>query len=169
MKVDFDTFEEYLTIDKFHLDDAISNHAELLYRISEALAHATNARDCAKKDLEDQYARTTLKIRELAVKSGIKTTEDQIKQSAQTDKDYEDAQYEYLASKLACDKLQALKDAFIARGYMIREMAGLWVAGYFADNPIKADEQIVDSTRYNMARQAIAEKRQRRGLDHRSD
>lgn len=169
MKIDFDAFEEYLTIDKYHLDGAVSNHAELLYRISEELAYANNSKDAAKKAVDDQYARTTLKLRELAAKNGVKTTEDQVKQSAQTDKDYEEAQYNYLANKLACDRLQALKDAFIARGFMIREMAGLWVAGYFADQPIKADEQTIDSTRYNMARQAIADKRQRRKIGLRNE
>lgn len=154
--------QSYLTIDKHQLDDAITHHAELLFTVSNALAHEVNERDLLKKELEEQYAATTLKMRDLAIKSGIKTTEDQIKQSALLDEEYKEAQVRFLNKKLHCDRLQAMKEAFIARGYMIRDLAELWIAGYFSDMTIKATEQTADDLRAQLARQAMTEKRKSR-------
>lgn len=159
MKFDIEELESYLRIDKHDLDLAVSRHAELLHRVSKDLAFAINDRDLAKKELEDQYAVTTLAIRDSNTKNGVKCTEDQIKQLAQVDDDYNDAQQNYLVARLHCDKLMALKEAFIARGYMIREMCQLWVANYFADSAIKTDSPTAEQVRYDMARSAIAEKR----------
>ena len=152
----------YLTIDKHQLDDAIMHQAELLFMVSNALASEINERDLLKKELEEQYAITTLKLRDLALKNGVKTTEDQIKQGALLDDEYKEAQIRFLDKKLKCDRVQAIKEAFIARGYMIRDLAELWIAGYFSDITIKATEQTADDLRAQLARQAMTEKRKSR-------
>jgi uncharacterized protein YneF (UPF0154 family) len=159
MRFDIEELESCLRIDKHDLDLAVSRHAELLHHVSKALAFAINDRDLAKKEMEDQYAITTLSIRESNAKSGVKTTEDQIKQMAQIDEDYAESLRVYHAARLKCDKLSALKEAFVARGYMIREMCQLWVSDYFADSAIKADDRNAETVRYELARNAISKKR----------
>ena len=164
-------FEQHLLIDKHHLDEAISHQSSLLYQVSSELALSLSVRDELKQHVDEAYAFISLGLRDEAAKSGTKITEDFIKQSVMTESTYTDVVKDYLSQKGYCDRVQALKDAFVARGYMIREMAGLWVAGYYADSAITTDSTTAQNARYEVARAAIAERRQlkRRPLAGESD
>lgn len=152
-------FKESLIIDKYNLEEAVQTQATLYFAVSDALAQEISKRDAYKKAMEEVYAMASLEFRQESAKQGVKMTEDQIKQSALLDKAYQTLQNDYLSQRLLCDRLSALKEAFSNRGYMIRDLVSLWIAGYFSDNAVKADEKIVESVRYDIARQAISEKR----------
>mgnify|MGYP000851123704 FL=1 len=149
----------HLKIDKHDLDNEVTRHSDLLHTALEAHAHAVNLRDAAKNKVEELYAELSLKYRRDADNSGIKMTEDRIKQSVLVDKQYKDVQNDLLLLKLDCDKLAALKDAYTSRGYMLRELAGLWIGGYFSNRSIEGTEHLAETARYNHARHAITDAR----------
>lgn len=152
--------KEYLIIDKHDLDNAVSYQSELLYQVSYAVTLAINAKDLAKKEIDDCYANVSLALRQESIENKLKITEDQIKQNVQTSSEYEIAQLNYLNKKQYSEQLIALKEAFISRGYMIRELCGLWTANYFADSAVKSDNNpSVSEVRYNVARTALVSQR----------
>lgn len=153
------TLTTNLKIDKHSLDNEVTHHSDFLHSALDAHANAVNLRDGAKNQLEELYAELSLKYRREADNAGVKTTEDKIKQSVLIDDQYKKLQAQLLLLKLDCDKLAALKEAYLARGYMLRELAGLWLGGYFSNRSIDGMEHLVDNARYNDARYAITEMR----------
>lgn len=154
-----DEFTDYLTIDRHALDDAIQKQPSLYFAVSDALAAELSVRDGLKKKVDEVYADVTLQMRQESVRTGIKITEDQVKQTALLCPDYQQTHEEYLQQKLLCDRLLALKEAFSTRGYMLRDLVSLWVAGYFSTTPVKVSEQQQEQVRYETARHAIAARR----------
>ncbi len=72
------------------------------------------------------------------------------------DEDYREDSKRYLRAKWETDVWAALKDAYNARGYMIKEMAELWKANYFNTESIKGGTEDVQ---YEMQRAKLAENR----------
>jgi hypothetical protein len=61
----------------------------------------------------------------------------------------------YILAKTRADTLQALKDAFQQRSYMLRELASLYVSSYYDESSVKGtgktDKMIYDRQRERMA------------------
>jgi len=145
-----------LQFNKHELDEAILHHGELFFTVSERVANYSSIRDEAKKRMEESYARNSLRIREQATEEGRKLTEDLVKQLTLLDDDYKEDSICYLRAKWETDVWTALKDAYNARGYMIKEMAELWKASYFNTEAIKGGTEDVQ---YEIQRAKLAENR----------
>jgi hypothetical protein len=152
----YEQCKEGLKFNKHELDTAILHHGELFFNVSERVAHYSSIRDEAKKRMEESYARNSLRIREQATEEGRKLTEDLVKQLTLLDEDYREDSKRYLRAKWETDVWAALKDAYNARGYMIKEMAELWKANYFNTESIKGGTEDVQ---YEMQRAKLAENR----------
>lgn len=151
----FEELQEHLAFSKHDLDTAILQHSELYFEVSEQYVNATSIRDECKQLMEESYAKNSLRIRDQAVEEGRKLTEDLIKQLTLLDPEYQDAQKEFLLAKNKMELWGALKEAYNARGYMIREIAELWKANYFATNAVEGSTDIT----YEASRSLLAEKR----------
>lgn len=153
----YEQFVESLAFDKHNLDAAILHHSELYFAVSEAYAQAASLRDEAKKLMEESYARNSLRIREQASEEGKKLTEDLVKQLTLLDDDYKEDTTKYLKAKLDADLWGALKESYSSRGYMIKEIAELWKASYFATEAVKGPA--VEELEYEANRATAAKKR----------
>lgn len=158
-KVDlYDSLVESLAFSKHDLDNVVLEHSSLYFAVSEQYAIACSLRDEAKKELEESYAKNSLRIRDQLADEGKKATEDLVKQLTLLDDDYKEATSNYLNRKLKADLWGALRESYSSRGYMIKEIAELWRASYFSTTAI-TDSSEVSELQYEAAKAAMNEKR----------
>jgi len=156
MKID--EFKKYLIIDKHQLDDEIVKQAQLFYTVAEAHAEAVAERDAAKELLAEADA---IIDRDLRKKAGEKLTEPAIKHRVQMDTRHVQATNQYFDAKLKAEKLNALREAFKDRSFMLRELAGLFQTSYYDASTLKPTGA-TDHAVYEAQRRRIAADRERR-------
>lgn len=164
---DIDEFKAALAIDRYSLDTCITEQVILFSEVSEETVDALARRDTAKKHMEEMYADVSLRIRQEAVDEGKKMTEGLVKENVLVSVDYIEAQDAYFEIKNQADHWSALKEAFMQRSYMIREMGALYVAGYFAEITVKGpdtEEAVLKQARERAkeARRPIPERKRNR-------
>jgi hypothetical protein len=150
--------KKFLEIDKLSLDDEIIRQPSLFYSVSEAYVAAVGERDTLKEQLASTDAEIDGEIRSNAK---TRVTDTAVKNLVQCDKDHEKAFKAYIAAKVKADQLGALKEAFQQRGYLLRDLASLYVANYFDHSSIQGTSS-QDKTIYEARRRTLAEARQRR-------
>lgn len=135
-----DNYRGKLRIDRLALDDGIEEHASLFYEISEEHALAMSRRDTAKAAMDEVYSISADQVRRDFSESKDKHTEAQIKEAVVLDPDYlaAIAQYQDRAKEAAL--LGAMKDSFEQRGRMLRELAQLYISGYFSITSVRGSE-----------------------------
>lgn len=156
MTFDYHALKERLAIDKHNLDDVIMEQPGLFYDVSEQLTIALAERDAAKENLEIVNAELDSKWRK-NLQSQAKLTEKVISNHVMQDPDHEAAFTEYLTFKSKADRLQALKDAFQQRSYMLKSLVALYTANYYEDSAMKPSRaQEVSHYAANRTRIALA-------------
>lgn len=160
--------KKHLSLDKYALDDELEKQATVYYEICEAAASALSKRDTAKHQLELTDARLGDEIRTKAGRLGEKMTEAKLAQEVTCAEEHVQAYEEYLEAKHQADLWAALKEAFSQKGHALREMADLYVSGYFAGSDIKTgvERPNKDKADYERDREQIAQ--QRRVLNKKS-
>ncbi len=158
MKALYTELTEELAFSPHELDKAVLQHSILYQKVHENYAIACSERDGLKKLLEEVYAQVSLKIREQANMEGKKLTEDLVKQMTLLDSDYQVVTTSWLDSKLDSELWGALKESYSSRGYMIKEIADLWMASYFATTSI-SNSKPVGEVQIQQVRSAVALKR----------
>lgn len=155
--------QESLTIDKSVLDDEVIRQPVLFYTVSEMLVDALAERDAAKEELNSVDADLDgIWRRKLGKDPKAKATEAVVKNHVQLSAEHEKAFGVYLTAKTKADRLSALKDAFQARSYMLRDLVSLYSANYYEDasvKPTKAQE----ASQYASNRSRIGNARAARG------
>src|ERR1700685_1251160 len=98
---DFDIaeFREYLKTDKHALDQELQEQPMLMFKVSEAFAHAASERDMLKEHVATADAKLDSEARRLFDKREEKYTEAMIKNAVQVDKKHEKATEEYFNAK----------------------------------------------------------------------
>lgn len=155
----YEQLKEQLAFSEHALDEAVLHHSQLYFTVCEEYTIACSIRDDAKKNMEESYAQNSLRIRDQALEENKKLTEDLVKQLTSLDRDYKEACKKYLSAKLEADLWGSLKEAYNTRGYMIREMAELWRASYFATSSINQPNTTAGELQYEATRSAYAIKR----------
>lgn len=156
------TIEYYvgqLAIDKFNLDSCIEMQAGLFNEIAVELAEAISQRDFLKKDYEDVQAEVGAEVRMEAKTSNNKMTDKAVCECIAEDKDVKQAYSDFLDSKRMVDLWSSLKESFLQRSYMIKELAGLYIAGYFADKSFVSAEYAGEEIAVDSARKKAASAR----------
>jgi hypothetical protein len=139
---------EKIKFDRDALDDAIEEQSGLFLEAADAHALAISDRDLAKSEMEQEFARACDRAR-----NGEKKTEAAIKEAAQMDKKYKAAEKRYLDAKLNADYSVSLRESFDMRGKMLREMAQLFIAGYYQASSVsghirkEVDDRVASSNR----------------------
>lgn len=149
-----------LAIDKTVLDDEVIRQPVLFYAISEAMTEAIAVRDAAKEELATIDAELDHTVR-AKFASLEKYTEAMVKNGIQTSVKHQKAFTAYLDAKVAADKLEALKDAFKQRSYMLRDLVSLYSANYFEQSSLKPPAA-VEASHYHANRARIATARANR-------
>jgi hypothetical protein len=120
--------ERGLRIDRDDLDSCLIEQPDRYYHVAAALAAATADRDAAKLDLDATYADLDRTVRAEAEKAGEKTTEARIQQEIKLDRTYDAAKRRIADLDARIGALQALKEAFSQRSFMLRELVALVIA-----------------------------------------
>ncbi len=162
MTVSIEEFRKYLQIDRSSLDDEVMRQASLLFAVSEASIEATAERDALKDNLLQIEAALDKEIRHDFETTKTKFTETQIKSLILMNGSRVQTNDDYLASKTKADKLIALKEAFQARGFMIRDLCSLYSANFFESSSVRATPKMSDRV-YDQRRARLAEGRKNRG------
>lgn len=136
-RVTIEQLKEHLTIDKNALDDELEKQALVYFEICEASAHALSSRDELKQVMEVVDAEIADGIRTRAAKTGDKITEAKLSQEILLDDKHTEAYSAYLEAKKDADLWAALKESFSQKGFALRELAELYISGYFAGSGIR--------------------------------
>src|SRR6185437_11627731 len=130
--------KKQLAIDKTALDDEVIRQPGLFYEVSEQLTMANAERDGAKEELATVDAELADKWRRSLAKTVKgRVTDAMVAQCVQTSADHEKAFTIYLNAKAKAEKLLVLKDAFMQRSYMLRDLVTLYSANYYEDTSLK--------------------------------
>lgn len=157
-----DQLRAALAIDKSALDDELIRQPMLMEQVGEAYAEACAQRDWAKEELETINSKLSHAARKrLAKDAKYKITEGMVLEEIQASPQHQKAFEDYLDAKLEADKLQALKDSFHQRGFMLRDLCNLYVSRYYEQNSVNSGHA-VEATHYNAYREHAAEQRGRR-------
>jgi hypothetical protein len=155
--------QDNLAIDKSVLDDEVIRQPVLFYTVSEMLVDALAERDAAKEELGSVDADLDgIWRRKLAKDGKTKVTEAMVANHVQLSAEHEKAFATYLTAKTKADRLTALKEAYQARSYMLRDLVALYSANYYEDasvKPTKAQE----ASHYASNRSRISNARAARG------
>src|ERR1035437_8985262 len=130
-------YKRALKIDKDALDEALMRQPQLFDDVAQEHAEAISERDALKEAVDVAKARAELSVRLKLEKLGEKVTEPLVKTRTELHPDYRQAVKDYLQAKKASDILQAHKEAFQQRSYVLKDLAALYVAGYFSVNSVK--------------------------------
>ena len=154
--------ETELQIDRNALDDELVHQPSKFLQASRDYAEALSVRDQAKQDVEVSKAEASLRIRRQCEQDGEKVTEAIIAARVETDKKCRQAVTTYLDSKKACEEALALKEAFMQRSYVLKDLAALYIAGYYGSDSVRggAARELRDHE-YSNNRAKLAEKRRR--------
>lgn len=151
-----------LRIDKHDIDNEIERQPSLFFDVSREVTAAAARRDYLKEELQRIDAKLDGKYRRRAVKQSTKYTEAQIAHMIALDDDHIAASNALIDAREHADTMQALKESFNQRSYMLRDLASLFVANYFERSAVKANGD-VKNARAKKNIDAMSEMRHRVG------
>lgn len=158
---DIDELKGYLRIDKTNLDDEVVHQPSLFYEISEAVVDAIAQRDALKEDLANIDADLDQETRKKVEREEKRITDTAVAKAIQRHPKHATAFSKYMAAKFKADQFLALKEAFVQRGYMLRDLCQIYVAGYYEKTSIQGSSA-TDTVVYTKRRQQMAEARANR-------
>lgn len=147
--------KQHLRIDRNSLETELEAQADLFYEVCEHHARAISRRDELKTASEEQYALCADAIR----RGEDKVTEAHVKEQVSMDKDYLDACATFLEAKKLADLFAGLRDAFDQRGKMLRELAQLYLGGYYQAVRVESGGSVMRTAMAGAAREAMAGQR----------
>lgn len=158
MTEELEDYRELLQINKYNLDEHLTQQADVYYRVSEGYANAVSRRDQAKEDLAREDADIAHQLRREAEREGAKLTEAKLAQAVLLDERHDEAHKKLSKAKNEADHWGILKDSFVQRASMLKELAGLYCAGYYVDEAFK-DNTATKEIRSDINKKKVAEKR----------
>lgn len=157
-----ESLRKLLEIDKYEIDEEIVRQPQLFFEIGEAAVKAAAERDFAKDELKRIDAELYGTLRRKLEKGSGKATEGQVTNAVLTDKQHIRAVKRYIRANEKSDLLQALKEAFNQRSYMLRDLASLYVANYYEKSSMTSETDVRDvKAKKNIDRMAKARKADR--------
>src|ERR1700719_230785 len=124
-----------LKIDKFLLDDELVNQPTLLCDITDAYAEAIAIRDTLKEALKTTDALLDAEVRQ---RKDIKVTDAVAMNLVQAHPEHAKAAKAAGDAKLQADKINAIKEAVVDRGFALKTLAELAMANYYERNSVKS-------------------------------
>lgn len=155
--------ENGLRIDKYALDDELIEQAHFYNEVAQRHADAISYRDEAKADFEGIKAKVGLTIRQQFAQAGEKITESGVDARIVAHPEYQNALTTLAAWSDRVNRWSGLQTAIQQRGYALKDLSTLYVAGYWADRSASTVSREVKTGRADSAREKIVEKvRERR-------
>lgn len=132
-----------IPIDEHSLIEMQGIQTDSYFEVGQRLALEVSRKDAAKQFLGLVKARVEDGIRTDAKESGEKVTEGTVASRVALDSEVIEAENIVLDAERAMRELTALKDAFQQRSVMLRDMAALWIAGYYSDSATEGADKAV--------------------------
>jgi hypothetical protein len=151
-------FTESLAIDKLALDECCIQQPTLFEHVSRLLAYRTSLRDEAKRYLAEIEALVDAEIRE--VEKDQKITEKRIATLVCVEPKVKAAQEKVIAYTYIVNRLYALKEAYEHRRAVLKDLVGLFSAGYWGDVVDRSSRRGVSDTAALVAKSKVKEKRE---------
>lgn len=136
--------KQALAIDPNRLDDMLVAQPQLFYEYAEAYSLAVSDRDMLKDKLARTYAETDARLREEAARADEKITEKAIEASVKVDEDYKQVAEQYREACKEADLLAAAKEAFAQRAWVLKELASLYISGYYSTDAVRGNRDSQD-------------------------
>ncbi|MFH1741093.1 MAG: hypothetical protein ABIH23_18995 [bacterium] len=156
-------WEDRIKIDQNALNDELVVQPELFLVASRSYVDAVSERDAAKSNLDVARAAADFRVRAAREAAGEKSTETIIASAVELDKKYRVAVERHLAAKKAAAEAEAVKESFGQRGYVLKDLAALYIAGYYATSSVSGpDSREVQKQDYEIKRTEIAKRRRNR-------
>ena len=128
----WDELQDRIRIDRNALDNEVSEQPELLFHAGRQYAASVGRRDAAKDRLKQTDAELHFKVRADLAKTTEKVTESTVAARIESHPDHLEARDALTAAQKEMELWLALKEAFSERGWMLRELCGLFTVGYFS-------------------------------------
>lgn len=155
-------YEQRLKIDRHSLDEALIQQGELFYQVSHAYTLAVSQRDATKEKLRRLEAQLWIATREDLERQEERVTESMVAKTVELVPEYQKARKRLLVHTQEADLWQALKEAYVQRGYVLKDLCGLFVSNYYAENSSRGpDSRSVVDAGVAERRAAIAAKRKK--------
>jgi hypothetical protein len=127
-------FRSRMRIDREQLDLELAEQGELYNHVARKLAAAINERDRLEEDKKLAKAEAALRIRKRQENLKGDVREKAIEALIESDADYRAAVDDYLRSCKKADDLRADTEGMAQRGYALKDLAALWLGGYWQSN-----------------------------------
>lgn len=125
--------ERRLRIDKFNLDTELVEQGDYYNQAAQSYADAVSYRDEAKAELSGIKSKLDLETRQRLTKAEEKFTEAGINARVITEPEYQNALNVQGAWEDRVLRWSGLQEAVKQRGYALKDLAALAMAGYWAD------------------------------------
>jgi hypothetical protein len=156
-------FEKRIKIDQDALNDELVAQPELFLATSKAYVAAVSERDAAKTRLDEVRAAAYFRVREHIEASGDKATEAAVAARVELDDKYRKAVAIHLKARQVAAEAEAVKEAFGQRGYVLKDLAALYIAGYYVASSVSGPaSREVQRQDYEEKRAVIAKQRRAR-------
>lgn len=155
----FDKYRLHMRIDKYALDEAMETQAQLYQEVSEGYVNACSLRDQAKSEVERTLASVAAELRIKFSKQGDKFTESQVQNEVVRDARHTRAVMKHQELVKQAAQYASLQASFDQRAKMLKELAGLYVSGYFNSMEARGTEQQVKNAVATSIRRKLANKR----------
>lgn len=132
-------YETHLRIDEHELQTECRNQPELFYHVARDYAASRTAYEDAKADLKRIQVDLEIEVRTEADNLEQRVTEGRIAAVVADADPVQEAGRRVLSAKARIEELEALKEAYIQRKDMLRELVALHLSNYYAD-PIRGAE-----------------------------
>lgn len=153
--------EEKLKLDKHELDRELMEQPQLFYEVARAYTQAVSERDGLYDRRKSYEADLAVNIRQEALDKGTKMTDKAVEQAIQADAKRRKLIRRHTDKSAEAERLGALREAFMQRAQMLREMCGLWANGYFQSSSAGGAPKQVAEAGYEQRKDRINQQRKR--------
>ncbi|AFE86397.1 hypothetical protein vBValSR12Z_71 [Vibrio phage vB_ValS_R12Z] len=150
------SFKNRLRIDKNDLDNELVEQSHLFFEVSERLTWAKAERDEVKRECDELAGELKADL----FAENPKLADTKATAIVKKDPDYQERYREKSDADRIVGAWEALVEAFKSRGYMLRQLADLYVANYYS--PISGGESQDDKRRKRAERDDRSNRRRTR-------
>lgn len=149
-------YKQKLKISTDDLDAEVEQQPSTYYEVASRQALAVSKRDALYERIKVVDSELGLLVRKEAEAEGRKLTEAMVASLVQTHEDHMHVKSQYLMMKQQAEELSALKESFMQRAHMLRDVVQLYLNGYNADRFVRSTNYSRES--YQAKADALREK-----------
>lgn len=129
-------FRKRVLIDKDDLDTELVQHAHTLMLVGERLAEADARVDRLREDQKRVSAGLYAPMARRVEKGGTRATKEAIGQAMEQHPKHIAARDAYKKAQLQAGKWGALKEAYVSRGFALRQLCAMYMANYYQSESV---------------------------------